>query len=137
MKYLRVIDNDVMGVSGSTKDSIRHLLGAVRLIRRGTTDINPALDLLNVFCLLVLKYGSNRNMMDELQRSYEEGYRAFREQTKDMRDFFHGIQDFKNGMKKRNVVSDEDLKMLEEIELSTELAINSDWLDNFVKSYNN
>lgn len=137
MKYLRVIDNDVMGVSGSTKDSIRHLLGAVRLIRRGTTDINPALDLLNVFCLLVLKYGSNRNMMDELQRSYEEGYRAFREQTKDMRDFFHGIQDFKNGMKKRNVVSDEDLKMLEEIELSTELAINSDWLDNFVKLYNN
>lgn len=136
-KYLRVIDNDVMGVSGSTKDSIRHLLGAVRLIRRGTTDVNPALSLLNVFCLLVLKYGSNRNMMDELQRSFEEGYRVFREQTKDMRDFFHGMAEFKQGMKKRDVLSEEDLQMLEEIETSVELSINNAWLENFAKSYNN
>ena len=136
-KYLRVIDNDVMGVSGSTKDSIRHLSGAVRLIRRGTTDVNPALSLLNVFCLLVLKYGSNRNMMDELQRSYEEGYRVFREQTKDMRDFFHGMAEFKQGMKKRDVLSEEDLQMLEEIETSVELSINKTWLENFAKSYNN
>lgn len=126
-----------MGVSGSTKDSIRHLLGAVRLIRRGTTDVNPALSLLNVFCLLVLKYGSNRNMMDELQRSYEEGYRVFREQTKDMRDFFHGMAEFKQGMKKRDVLSEEDLQMLEEIETSVELSINNAWLENFAKSYNN
>lgn len=137
MKYLRVIDNDVMGVSGSTKDSIRHLLGAVRLIRRGTTDVNPALSLLNVFCLIVLKYGSNRNMMLELRRSYEEGYRVFRNQTKEIRDFQNGIKEFKNGMKKRNVISNEDLKMLDEIEISTELSINNEWLDNFVKSYNN
>lgn len=137
MKYIRVIDNDVMGVSGSTKDSIRHLLGAVRLIRRGTTDINPALSLLNVFCLLVLKYGSNRNMMMELQRSYEEGYRAFREQTRDLKDFYKGIKEFKEGMRKRNVVSEDDLKMLHEIELSSELSINSEWLENFARSYNN
>lgn len=137
MKYLRVIDNDVMGISGSTKDSIRHLLGAVRLIRRGTTDINPALSMLNVFCLLVLKYGNNRNMKMELQRSYEEGYRIFREQTKDPRDFYNGIKKFKDGMRKRNVVSEEDLKMLYEKELSLELAINSEWLESFAKSYNN
>ena len=39
-KYMRVVDSDVIGVSGSPKDNIKHLQGAVRLIRRGTTDTN-------------------------------------------------------------------------------------------------
>jgi len=135
-KYLRVIDNDVMGVSGSPKDSIRHLLGAVRLIRRGLTDENPTLNLLNVFCLFVLKYGSNRNMREELKRSYTDGYYAFKIQTRDSQQFYDGIKQFKENMKRRNVISQEDINMLEELELSVELTLHGEWLEQFTKSYN-
>ena len=81
-KYMRVVDSDVIGVSGSPKDNIKHLQGAVRLIRRGTTDTNAALCFLNVYCLLALKVGSNKNMREELESSFIEGYLAFKEQEK-------------------------------------------------------
>jgi superfamily II DNA helicase RecQ len=138
MKYMRVIDNDVIGVSGSPKDSIRHLLGAVKLIRRGATDVNPTLDLLNVFCLLTLKVGDNRNMLNELQNSYEEGYIAFRKQTHDINEFFNKMKEFKNKLNEngRNVASDEDLKMLEKIEMLTEFSIHERWLSDFNNLYN-
>lgn len=39
-----VVDDNVVGSSGSPKDNIKHLQGAIRLIRRSLTDSNPALD---------------------------------------------------------------------------------------------
>ena len=63
LKYLRVIDVDVMGVSGSHIDNIKHLHGAVRLIRRSETDTNAALCFLNVFCLLVLNNRNNKKVL--------------------------------------------------------------------------
>ena len=44
-KYMRVIDDDVVGGSGTPIDNLKHLQGAVRLIRRALTDNNPALAL--------------------------------------------------------------------------------------------
>ena len=128
----------MIGVSGSPKDSIRHLLGAVKLIRRGATDVNPTLDLLNVFCLLTLKVGDNRNMLNELQNSYEEGYIAFRKQTHDINEFFNKMKEFKNKLNEngRNVASDEDLKMLEKIEMLTEFSIHERWFSDFNNLYN-
>jgi hypothetical protein len=42
-KYMRVIDDDVVGGGGTPIDNLKHLQGAVRLIRRALTDNNPAL----------------------------------------------------------------------------------------------
>ena len=61
-----------MGVSGSHIDNIKHLHGAVRLIRRSETDTNAALCFLNVFCLLVLNNRNNKNMIEELKNSIKE-----------------------------------------------------------------
>ena len=138
-KYMRVIDNDVMGVSGSPKDNIKHLHGAVRLIRRSETDLNPALCLLNVFCLLVMKAGSNKNLMEDLKNSYREGYKGFRDQCLDISEFYDNIKRFKKELNKnsRNIVTQEDLALLDELSAETELSIHAEWLDTFTKQYNN
>jgi ATP-dependent DNA helicase RecQ len=136
-KYMRVVDSDVIGVSGSPKDNIKHLQGAVRLIRRGTTDTNPTLSLLNVYCLLALKVGSNRNMKEEMDESFIEGYLAFKEQIKDNDEFYDGIAKFKallnsNG---RNIASRSDYKHFEELELQAELEDHISWIDSFTEDY--
>ena len=139
LKYLRVIDADIMGVSGSPKDNIKHLHGAVRLIRRSETDTNAALCFLNVFCLIALNNGSNKNLIEEIKKSYIEGYLAFREQYKDLNSFYKDIERFKKELnaKGRNVASEEDLEMLNELLLNAELAIHANWVEDFSNKYNN
>ena len=78
-KYMRVIDIDdpMFGQGETPKDNAKHLQGAVRLIRRSLTDINPALDLLNAFCLLYLGVNNNEILEKELQQSYFDGLWGF------------------------------------------------------------
>ena len=136
-KYMRVVDSDVIGVSGSPKDNIKHLQGAVRLIRRGTTDTNAALCFLNVYCLLALKVGSNKNMREELESSFIEGYLAFKEQEKNDDSFYKGIAKFKSELnaKGRNIASIEDFKRFEELELQAELTGHLNWVNTFSSNY--
>ena len=136
-KYMRVVDSDVIGVSGSPKDNIKHLQGAVRLIRRGTTDTNAALCFLNVYCLLALKVGSNKNMREELESSFIEGYLAFKEQEKNDNSFYKGIAKFKSELnaKGRNIASIEDFKRFEELELQAELTGHLNWVNTFSSNY--
>ncbi|MBQ8707490.1 MAG: ATP-dependent DNA helicase RecQ [Succinivibrionaceae bacterium] len=76
-KYLRVVDDDIVG-AGSQKDNVKHLLGAVRLIRRASADVNPALCLLNVFCLIFLEQENTPALEDELCRDYQQVYERYR-----------------------------------------------------------
>lgn len=71
-KYLRVIDDDMLGI-GTEIDNVKHLQGAVRLIKRSLTDSNPSLSLLNVFTLLFLGTKNNPNLEQELVLDYQEG----------------------------------------------------------------
>lgn len=136
-KYLRVIDNDVIGGSGSPKDNIRHLRGAVRLIRRSETDINPVLSWLNVFCLLVLRNPENFSQKQEIESSYIEGYMAFYEAAKDKKAFYAMVRKFKKELNAnhRNVLNSEDLKWLKSLDMAAELGINKNWLTEFTKKY--
>jgi len=138
-KYLRVIDADVMGVSGSPNDNIKHLHGAVKLIRRSETDTNAALCFLNVFCLIALNNGNNKNIEEEIKRSYIEGYLAFRRQSKDIKTFYKNIERFKKELnaKGRNVASEDDLEMLNDLLLNAELALHTNWVNDFSNKYNN
>lgn len=138
-KYMRVIDNDVIGTSGSPKDNIKHLQGAVRLIRRSETDVNPTLRLLNVFCILTLNVNNNKNMMDEMEASYIEGYLAFKKQTNNAELFYNGMIQFKKelNINGRNIATKEDLKRLETLELNAELYHHKEWTNNFTNRYTN
>ena len=137
-KYMRVVDQDVIGTSGSPKDNVKHLQGAVRLIRRSETDTNAALCFLNVFCLLALKIGRNRNIQEEIDRCYIEGYLTFKENLNDYNTFFNYLKQFKEELNKnnRNIVTEDDLKHFSELELQAELAGHLQWTEEFTNKYN-
>ena len=136
-KFMRVIDNDVIGASGSPKDNIKHLRGAVRLIRRSETDTNPVLLLLNVFCLLILKRPEDETLSRELEDSFIEGYLAFMEQTHDKESFYSGIKRYfkELNLKGRNVAGNNEKSILKQLQMASEVLINDQWLNNFRQNY--
>jgi len=85
-KYLKVIDDKVE--QGTPIDNVKHLQGAVRLLRRSLTDSNPTLSLLNSFCIFFLGTNNNENLENEVVESYKEGMFGFAERTKELTQFF-------------------------------------------------
>ena len=82
-KYMRIVDADIVN-NGAQKDNVKHLQGAVRLIRRAVTEMNPVLNLLNIFCILFLGQQDNEMLEEEICNDYEEviTYYAQREMLK-------------------------------------------------------
>lgn len=134
MKYLRVVDDNVFGSSGSQKDSIKHLQGAVRLIRRSLTDKNPALAMLNAFCIAYLGTNNNEILEEEIENSYKEGYRDFYSSSNKKELFYDNIENFKQKLK-ANYISKKMLEKMHNWDTECELDIHKSWLKNFTKSY--
>lgn len=89
-KYIRVTEDDVCGASGNPIDNIKHLQGAVRLIMRSLTRDNPAIELLNVFCILFLReYRNNGAIRLALEQSYTNAYRALWDEFVDDKESFY------------------------------------------------
>lgn len=136
-KFLRVTDNDILGNS-TPKDNIKHLQGAVRLIRRSLTEIsNPVLDFLNVFCLLYLNIGNNKNLQKELKDNYCNGYKEFYKLTEDKKLFYDKMEDYKKALvfNGRNAATPEEIKQLQQWDLECEVELHSKWLDDFTKKF--
>lgn len=80
-KYMKIIEKDFLenkSEPGSTEiDNVKHLQGAVRLLRRSETDNNPTLALLNSFCILFLGTNNNENLEKEVVESYKDGMIEF------------------------------------------------------------
>lgn len=70
-KYMRVVDADIVN-NDAQKDNVKHLQGAVRLIRRAAAEMNPVLNLLNIFCTLFLGQQKNEMLEEEICNDYEE-----------------------------------------------------------------
>jgi ATP-dependent DNA helicase RecQ len=100
-KYIRVVDDDLIDAGGTPKDNVKHLQGAVRLIRRSLTETNSALDLLNAFCLFYLGTNNNQTLDEELQRSYKDGLIGFSETVSNYEDFWNFFEDFHTGIKEK------------------------------------
>jgi ATP-dependent DNA helicase RecQ len=69
-KYMRVVDSDIVN-NDAQKDNVKHLQGAVRLIRRAAVEMNPVLNLLNIFCILFLGLQENAMLEEEICNDYE------------------------------------------------------------------
>ena len=66
---MRVVDSEIVNNDSQT-DNVKHLQGAVRLIRRAAAEMNPVLNLLNVFCILFLGQQENDMLEEELFNDY-------------------------------------------------------------------
>lgn len=131
-KYIKVIDLD--GVS-SPKDNIKHLQGAVRLIRRGTTSINPILSLLNVFCIKYLKSDEHSSTIkEEFNNSFTEGYRGLKRLLPENK-FEVFINDFLNELKNRNIIDDKDMEEINLIIVSSVFSEHTEWFHKFHEKY--
>ena len=133
-KYMRVVDDDMLEDGATPKDNIRHLQGAVRLINRTTTEPNPTLCLLNVFCILFLDIQNNKNMRKGFVKSYIEGYKGFHKATADKAFFYSKMDDFRNELRKRNISGDA-IDKLHSMDVKIEVTISSAWIMDFSKQY--
>lgn len=96
-KYLKVIDNEVE--YGTPIDNVKHLQGAVRILRRSLTDSNPTLSLLNSFCIFFLGTNNNENLKKEVIESYKEGMLDFAEREEELDDFWQMFEKFNSILK--------------------------------------
>ncbi|WP_347840021.1 DEAD/DEAH box helicase [uncultured Draconibacterium sp.] len=96
-KYLKVIDDKIE--QGTPIDNVKHLQGAVRLLRRSLTDSNPTLSLLNSFCIFFLGTNNNENLENEVIESYKEGMLGFAEREKELVDFWELFEKFNQILK--------------------------------------
>lgn len=136
-KYMRVIDDEIVG-TGTPNDNVKHLLGAVRLIRRALTDTNPTLDFLNVFCILYLKPKQEDGVFsEELKESYLNGYLDYRKRCSDVQIFYSQIKDYKDSLKSQNIVIDEQISEMNNLEIIAEASFHSEWLSSFLQNFSN
>lgn len=134
-KYMRVVDNDLLEAGATPKDNIKHLQGAIRLIRRALTDPNPALDLLYVYCLFFLGVKSTDTAEKEIEDNYVEGYLEFFKQSGDKQQFYERMTQFRLDMLQRKIVGQEEIEWLEEINLECEVCLHAEWVSNFEQRY--
>ena len=89
LKYLRVVDEDLVGAGDTPIDNVKHLQGAVRLIRRALTDSgNPCIELLNYFCLTQLGTNGSEVLDQELRNDYLSGMIGFGERFESQKEFW-------------------------------------------------
>jgi len=93
-KYMRVIDDDLVGGGGTPIDNLKHLQGAVRLIRRALTDNSPALALLNIFCLLHLGTNNNMTLENEIIEDYQQGLLEFVNMAESKEEYWRFFESF-------------------------------------------
>jgi hypothetical protein len=92
-KYLLVISDEIVGF-GTPLDNVKHLYGAVRLISRSLTDSNPALYLLEAFCLAYMGTKGNKNLEEQLIARYSEGMIEFYNRPTEYDDFEELFNDY-------------------------------------------
>jgi superfamily II DNA helicase RecQ len=131
-KYMDIVSADRIS---SPRDNIKHLQGAVRLIRRGILSINPALCLLNVFCLLFLKDDeASQSLNTEFENSFLDGYIHFRE-TIPYNKFQKFIKDYYDNLLKLNVTDQAHIEKMKLLGLMAEALIHSEWTKQFAISF--
>ncbi len=129
---MRIINSD--GVS-SPKDNIKHLRGAIRLIRRGIPSPNPILSLLNVFCLLFLKADEmSIALKDEIEVSFIEGYEELRKSLS-QQELQGYIENYLDILKKYNVTDDRHIEYLGLLIVMCEAVEHAEWAHHFTQNF--
>lgn len=114
-KYMRVVDPEIVN-NDSQKDNIKHLQGAVRLIRRAIAEMNPVLNLLNIFCILFLNQQENEMLEKELYDDYKAVMRLYASQG-----MLGLLNEYTNLLLQHKAILPEDEAYIEKIQLAIQL----------------
>lgn len=128
-KYLRVIDDEIVGV-GIPLDNVKHLYGAVRLISRSLTDSNPALYLLEVFCLAFIGTKKNKILEQQLLLRYSEGMVEFSKRSNQQMEFWDLFDQFNSVVE--NYLEKSNLEILKE---ETSLLVHANQFQSIKNKY--
>ena len=128
-KYMRVVDPDIVN-NDSQKDNIKHLQGAVRLIRRAVAEMNPVLNLLNIFCILFLGQQENEMLEEELYNDYKAVMTLYSSQGKlDLLDEYTQL------LIDHTALLPEDKGYIEKIQLAVQLEIHAEKINRITQKY--
>lgn len=129
-KYMRVVDPEIVN-NDSQMDNIKHLQGAVRLIRRALPGMNPVLNLLNIFCILYLGQEDNEMLEEELFRDYMAVYRAYTQSGKQQL-----IKEYTDLLVKHSAISDKEYmdKVLLAAQLQEHVSKINEIKNKYIKS---
>ena len=114
-KYMRVVDSAIVN-HDSQKDNIKHLQGAVRLIRRAIAEMNPVLNLLNIFCILFLGQHENEMLEQELYDDYKAVMRLYASQGK-----LGLLNEYTDLLLQHTAILPEDKAYIEKMQLAIQL----------------
>jgi hypothetical protein len=129
-KYIKVVDDEISGNPCSSKDIIKHLHGAVKLIMQSLTNDNPVLDLLNVYCILMLQeFETDNDVRSILENSYLNAYKTLWNMFENKSEFYKYISEVKNDMFEHGV-NKSYAEELEYIELYAEMNRYSAMINN-------
>lgn len=126
-KYMRVVDSEIVN-HDSQMDNIKHLQGAVRLIRRAIAEMNPVLNLLNVFCILYLGQETNEMLEDELYDDYKAVFIQYMDQGR-----WDLIEEFTQLLVRHEALKDEEY--INKIQLAIQLEEHAKEISNFYNKY--
>lgn len=126
-KYMRVVDTEIVN-HDSQMDNIKHLQGAVRLIRRAIADMNPVLNLLNVFCILYLGQETNEMLEDELYDDYKAVFIQYMDQGR-----WDLIEEFTQLLVRHEALKDKEY--INKIQLTIQLEEHAKEISNFYNKY--
>lgn len=126
---MRVVDRDIVN-NDSQKDNIKHLQGAVRLIRRAVAEMNPVLNLLNVFCILFLGQQENEMLETELYNDYKDVMQRYYSEGK-----LNLLDEFTDLLIQHTAILPEGRDYIEKIQLAVQLEMHVDELKTINQKY--
>ena len=126
-KYMRVVDAEIVN-NDSQMDNIKHLQGAVRLIRRAISEMNPVLNLLNVFCILYLGQEDNDMLEEELYNDYKTVFKLYISEGKSSQ-----IEEFTKLLVEHNALKDKEY--MGKIQLAIQLEDHANEINKIVNKY--
>ena len=126
---MRVVDPEIVN-NDSQKDNVKHLQGAVRLIRRAAAEMNPVLNLLNIFCVLFLGQQENELLEEEIFSDYEAVVEDFSNKGK-----LNLLDEYSNLLVKHAALDNNTKDYLEKLYKYIMLKKHQLELNNFVSQY--
>ena len=124
---MRVVDAEIVN-NDSQMDNIKHLQGAVRLIRRAVSEMNPVLNLLNVFCILYLGQENNDMLEEELYNDYKAVFKQYMSEGKSSQ-----IGEFTKLLVEHNALKDKEY--MGKIQLAIQLENHANEINKIVNIY--